>query len=92
VDIEQFFSALAVLSARTDAAERKILAAAAARLEEVEARLEAIHPDAVLHVSDEYQALTLERGQLLQVIALALMALQLAGSSPSSTWHRWRRF
>jgi len=68
---EQLLASLAAMSARVEGAERRILDAAVARLDEVNARLEAIRPDAHLHAGDEYQALVVERGHLHRVIAQA---------------------
>lgn len=68
---EQLLGSLGRLSAKTNAAEQKILDAAVARRDEVNARLEAIRPDAILHAGEEYQALVLERGRLDIVIAQA---------------------
>lgn len=68
---------LAGLAARTDAAERKILEAAQEMLAKVEEDLPKLRarvqtdPEA----ADRYQALTLERGQLQQVIAQAQKVL-----------------
>lgn len=64
-------SSLSRLSARTEKSEQKIHDAAVSRLDEVNARLESIRPDAVLHAGDEYQSLILERGRLNQVVAQA---------------------
>lgn len=70
-DQSKLLASLSSLSARTENAEQKIHDAAVARLDEVNARLEAIRPDAVLHAGDEYQALVLERGRLNMVVAQA---------------------
>lgn len=62
---------LAALSAKTEAAERRILERAEARLGEIAGRLNEIRPQALLDdaVSDEYQRLILERGRLNIVVA-----------------------
>lgn len=68
---------LAVLQARTDADERKILAAALKRHDEVQAALEQARAAAEADdaAADRYQALVLEYGQLNIVIAKARAAL-----------------
>lgn len=71
--MEKLLASLSSLSARTEKSEQKILDAAVARYEEVDARLEAIRPDAILHAADEYQTLIMERGRLDRVIAQAKM-------------------
>lgn len=71
MNAEQLLTSLAGLASRTDASEQKILEAAVSRREEVDARLEAIRPDAILHAADEYQRLVEERGRLDRVIAQA---------------------
>lgn len=69
--MEKLLASLSSLSARTEKSEQKILDAAVSRLDEVDARLEAIRPDAILHAADEYQTLVMERGHLNQVVAQA---------------------
>lgn len=69
--MERMLSNLAGLSARTDAAEQRILDAAVRRLDEVQARIEVLRPDAALGSGDEYQRLILERGRLGLVIEQA---------------------
>lgn len=69
---------LAGLSAKTEAAERRILSSAEARLEEVQAQIDRARagveaaPDAA---QDRYLELVRERGELHQVIAKAQQAL-----------------
>lgn len=64
---------LHALSARTDAAEKRILQAAQARELEVRARMDAMRNSAMTngHASREYQTLAIERRRLALVIALA---------------------
>jgi hypothetical protein len=69
--MDKLLTSLSVLAARTSKSEQRIHDAAVARLGEVNARLESIRPDAVLHAGDEYQLLILERGRLNQVLAQA---------------------
>lgn len=64
---------LAQLAARTDESERRILEAAERRLVEVTAELDRLRPAITTdeQALDDYQELTLERGQLEIVIATA---------------------
>lgn len=64
---------LAQLAARTDASEQRILEAAEKRLVEVTADLDRLRPAITTdeQALDDYQELTLERGQLEIVIATA---------------------
>lgn len=65
------------LSARTEATERRILDAAQARIEAVEADLNALKGRALVddEAADRYRALTFEHGQLDMVIARARQEL-----------------
>ncbi len=65
------------LAAKAHAAEQRILEAAESRLSDVEADIAKIRPRAIAdqQAGDEYQALTLERGQLATVIAAARQAI-----------------
>jgi len=69
--MDKLLASLSSLSSRTEKSEQKILDAAVSRLDDVNAKIEAVSPDAVLHSGDEYQALILERGRLHQVISMA---------------------
>lgn len=69
---------LGKLSAKTEAAERRILERASARLDEVNASLERLRPGveaAPERSQDRYVKLVEERGQLQTVIAKARAAL-----------------
>ncbi len=68
---------LAALSAKTKAAEQRILDRALARDGEVSAKLDELRPQAMFDdaVAKEYQSLVLERGKLAQVIGLAKQRL-----------------
>jgi hypothetical protein len=68
---------LASLSEKTEATERRILAAAEDRLAAVEKDLATLQPRVHLDVDagDRYQALTAEKGQLTIVIARARQVL-----------------
>ena len=68
---------LAALSAKTEAAERRILAQAERRLDVIAGRLDEIRPRALLDeaLADEYQRLILERGKLNLVVAQARRVL-----------------
>lgn len=68
---------LAALSAKTEAAERRILAQAERRLGVIAGRLDEIRPRALLDeaMADEYQRLILERGKLNLVAAQARRVL-----------------
>lgn len=69
---------LAALSARTEAAERRILSAAEARLDAVQAEIADMQPRMSLATDDEenrYLSLVEERGRLNKVIAKAREAL-----------------
>lgn len=70
---------LAELSARTEATERRILAAAEERLATVAADLDSLRPRVTLddNAARAYQDLTLERGRLEMVIAQSRRALGL---------------
>lgn len=70
---QELLTSLSLMSARTEAAERKILDAAVAREAEVIKRMGATRTDALLspEAADEYQQLALERGHLSRVIGLA---------------------
>lgn len=66
------------LAAKTEAAERRILERATARLDEVNAAIERLHPGvetAPDASQDRYLSLITERGQLGTVIAKARQAL-----------------
>ena len=69
---------LAALSAKTEAAERRILEHAEKRLGVIAGRLEEIRPRALLDdaLADEYQRLILERGKLNLVVAQARRVLE----------------
>lgn len=69
---------LAGLAHKTEAAERRILAAASQRLEAVQAEIERARPGVEAgpdSAQDRYLELVAERGQLEQVIARAREAL-----------------
>ena len=69
---------LAALSAKTEAAVRRILAQAERRLGVIAGRIDEIRPRALLDeaLADEYQRLILERGKLNLVVAQALRVLE----------------
>lgn len=73
IDVKRLLSDLAALSARTDPAEQRILDRALERDTECAARLDELRPQAESDESagKEYKDLTLERGQIERVIALA---------------------
>lgn len=68
---------LAALSAKTEAAERRIMTQAERRLGVIAGRLDEIRPRALLDeaLADEYQRLILERGKLNLVVAQARRVL-----------------
>ena len=66
---------LAVMQRRVNESEKRIIARAQARLDEVNARLDQIRPTAMKN-SREYQDLIQERGTLNIVIAEAKRAIQ----------------
>lgn len=66
---------LATMAHQTQAAERQILERATARLEQVQADLKAVKPDAMTGDGCSYMDLIDERGRLQQVIAKARDAL-----------------
>ena len=70
-DTQRKLGDLAVMAGQTEAAERKILARATERLDEVQAELAKAGPDAMTGGGDKYMQLVAERGQLHQVIAQA---------------------
>lgn len=69
---------LAAMSAKTETAERRILAQAECRLDVIAGRLDEIRPRALLDeaLADEYQRLILERGKLNLVVAQARRVLE----------------
>jgi len=69
---------LAALSAKTEAAERRIMTQAERRLGVIAGRLDEIRPRALLDeaLADEYQRLILERGKLNLVVAQARRVLE----------------
>lgn len=71
--MQKLLSHLAVLSARTQASEKRILERATERDGEVAKRLDELRPSVMIDESaaQEYQSLSMERGQLAQVIGLA---------------------
>lgn len=71
--MEPLLTSLAVLSARTELAEKKIRDAAISRRADIIERMNHIRTDALLDkgCADEYMKLVLEFGQLEKVIALA---------------------
>lgn len=64
---------LAAMQHRVNESEKRILERATVRLDEVNARIEELRPDA-MQKPDEYQDLILERGKLNIVIAHARAA------------------
>lgn len=74
---KQRLAHLGGLSERTEAAERKILDAAEDRLTTIDADLAKLRPRVNLDdaAGDQYQALTLERGQCVLVIERAKQVL-----------------
>ncbi len=72
--MEQLLTSLAVLSARTELAEKKILDAAIARRKTIIEQMNTLRTDALLDENgsaEEYMHLVTEFGQLEKVIALA---------------------
>lgn len=69
----QLAGKLHALSARTDAAEKRILQTAQEREEAVLARMQELRPTAITNAasSGEYQTLAIERRRLSLVIAMA---------------------
>lgn len=69
---------LAALSAKTEAAERRIMTQAERRLGVIAGQLDEIRPRALLDetLADEYQRLILERGKLNLVVAQARRVLE----------------
>jgi|GEM_PF-5481220 len=80
----QRLSSLAGIAAKTEATERRILAAATDRLGKVEADIARLAPRVNLDDSaaDAYQAAILERGQLAMVITRANEALNPSDEVP----------
>jgi 4-diphosphocytidyl-2C-methyl-D-erythritol kinase len=74
-DTHRKLGELAVMAQQTEAAERKILARATQRLDEVQAELKEAGSHALTGGGDKYMALVQERGQLQQVIAQARQVL-----------------
>ena len=72
-NVRRQLSELSDLAAKTEAAERKILEAAEAQLEQVNSRIQELRPSALLDSgsSDEYQKLVADRARLNVVIAQA---------------------
>jgi hypothetical protein len=66
---------LAVMAQQTEAAERKILARATQRLDEVQAELPKARQGALTGGGEQYMRLVKEQGQLQQVIAQARKVL-----------------
>lgn len=73
IEVKHLLSDLAALSARTDAADQRILERAFERDAKCAARLDELRPQAESDeaAGKEYKDLTLERGQLAHVIAVA---------------------
>lgn len=71
--MKQLFGDLAALSARTDAAEKRIHDRAVERDGEIAARMDELRPLVVSDeaAADEYRKLALERGKVAHVIGLA---------------------
>lgn len=67
---------LATMAHQTEDAERRILARATERLEQVQTELQATGGEALTGGGDKYMALIQERGQLQQVIAQARQVLR----------------
>jgi hypothetical protein len=69
---------LAGLAAKTEAAEKQILASAQSRLEAVDRDLNRLRPRAVVDddAGEQFETLTRERGQLQNIIAQSNMVLE----------------
>lgn len=70
-DTHRKLGELSVMAQQTEAAERKILARATQRLDEVQAELRKVQGEALVGGGTGYMELVQERGQLQQVIAQA---------------------
>jgi 4-diphosphocytidyl-2C-methyl-D-erythritol kinase len=79
-DTHRNLGQLAAMAQQTEAAERKILARATERLDEVQSELRKGAEDALTGGGDKYMALVQERGQLQQVIAQARQVLGASGA------------